>query len=128
MDAMQFEQQAKADSQLRDFLTEVAEEVAEQVAVEAPERFVTVTGADMLFSVAAYALFRWAKDFFDNRRARNETAVAQQQQELIAALIVDGFPPKEAQAAAIALLNGIAKRTQDDPALKKAQALLGKKD
>jgi hypothetical protein len=98
-----------------------------QASVEQPEKYVTVTGFDFLAVVAAYALFRWAKDFFDHRRARNETELARQRLDLIQALTEqDGLPPKEAQAVVAALLKSIEKRTEDDPALRKTLALLGK--
>jgi len=108
------------------FLREVAEETAQQVSLEEPQSYITVTGVDLLFTVSAYALFRWAKDAFDHRRALNEAEIARQQEQLIAALIQDGFPPDKAQAVVTTLLKNIAVRTQDDPAIKKALSLLGK--
>jgi hypothetical protein len=126
MDALQFQHHARGDEPLRTFLQEIADEVAPQVAAEQPDRYLTVTGADLLFSLAAYALYRFLKDYFDHRRARHEAELLQQQQQVVAALIQDGFPPKEAQATVVALLKGIAKRTEDDPALKTALGLLGK--
>ncbi len=53
-----------------------------------------------------------------------EVEVAKRQRQLIAALVQDGFPPKDAQAVAVALLKEIAKGTEDDPALKTAIALV----
>jgi hypothetical protein len=52
--------------------------------------------------------------------------IAKQQAQVIADLIDAGFPPKGARATAVALLKGIAKRTVDDPVLKKALAMAGK--
>ena len=50
--------------------------------------------------------------------------VASEQERLIAALIKDGFPPKQAQAVAVALLQNLAERNADDPVLKAAESLL----
>jgi hypothetical protein len=124
MDAIEFEQHAGTDPEIRAFLREVAEDVAQQVSVEEPQRF-AVTGVDILLGLAAYALYRWAKDYFDHRRALHEIDVAKQQAQLIESLITAGFPAKDAQAAAVALLKGIAGRAVDDSALKTARALVG---
>src|SRR5579862_739432 len=121
MDAEEFRKQASGDLALSAFLQEVAQEVSE--TMEKPEQYY-IPGTETLVSVAAYGLFRLVKDFFDHRRAINEVEIAQLQGKLIAALIADGFPPTQAKATAIALLKGVAKRTQDDPALKKALSLL----
>ncbi|MBI3796027.1 MAG: hypothetical protein HY268_03535 [Deltaproteobacteria bacterium] len=126
MDALQFEQQARQDPHLSTFLREVAEDTAQQISVAEPQRFVTVTGADLLFSLVAYALYRWAKDFFDHRRALNEIAIAEHQAQLIKELVEAGFLPKDAQATVAALFKGIAKRTEDDPAFKTVRTLIGK--
>jgi hypothetical protein len=126
MDATAFEQHARQDPQLEAFLREVAEDVAQQISIEEPQRF-AVTGVDILLGLAAYALYRWAKDYFDHCRALHEIDVAKQQVQLIEGLIADGFPPKDAQATAAALLKGIAKRTGDDPALQTARALVGRR-
>ena len=126
MDSLQFEQQARQDPHISAFLREVAEDAAQDISVEEPQRFVTVTGVDLLLDLVAYALYRLAKDYLDNRRALHEVDIAKQQAQVIADLIDAGFPPKDAQAAASALLKGVAKRTGDDPVLKKALAMVGK--
>jgi hypothetical protein len=126
MDATAFEQHARQDPQLEAFLREVAEDVAQQISIEEPQRF-AVTGVDILLGLAAYALYRWAKDYFDHRRALHEIDVAKQQVQLIEGLIADGFPLKDAQATAAALLKGIAKRTGDDPALQTARTLASRR-
>lgn len=123
MDAVQFQQRAREDAALRGFLEEVAAGAGEGAEDEEPRRY--VTGGEVLFGIAAYALFRWLKDGFDHRRALREAEVLRQQGEVLAALIRDGLPPKQAQAAVVALLKGIARRADDDPALKAARALLG---
>ena len=124
MDVAEFTQQAREDPQLNAFLTEVAEEAGEHISIEEPTSY-TVTGVDLLIAVAAYALYRYLKDYFDKRRALNEVEVLKKQEEVIAALIEEGFYPKDAQAVTIALLENIAKRSSDNPAFKKAVGLLG---
>jgi len=126
MDATQFAQQARQDPHLNAFLQEIAADVAGQVAGDEPQRYFTVTGADILVTVVAYALYRWLKDYFDHRRALHEAEILGRQQQVIAALIRDGFQPKEAQAVTQALLRRIAQRTADDPLLKAAAGLVGK--
>jgi hypothetical protein len=121
-----FEQQATTDPQLQAFLHEVAENVAHEIAVDEPQRS-AVTGVDILLSLVAYALYRWAKDYFDHRRALRELDIATQQAQLIEDLIKAGFPRKDAQAAAIALLKGVATRTADDPALATARPRVGRR-
>ena len=81
---------------------------------------------DLLLGLVAYALYRLAKDYLDHRRALHEVDIAEQQAQVIADLFDAGFPPKDARATAVALLKGIAKRTGDDPVLKKALAMAGK--
>lgn len=126
MDATQFAQRAKEDPQLNAFLKEIAEDVAKQVPAEEAQRYITVTGVDILIAVAAYALYRWLKDYFDHRRALKEAEILKQQEQVIAALIKDGFPPNDARAVTVALLKRIAQRSAEDPVLKAAAVLVGK--
>ncbi len=128
MDAIQFAQHTKQDQQLNSFLKEIAEDASKQIAIEEPQRYLTVTGVDILIAIAAYALYRWLKDYFDHRRALNEIEILKQQERIIAALIKDGFPPKDAQTVTVALLKRIAQRSADDPLLKAAAGLIGKGD
>ncbi len=126
MDATQFAQRAEQDPSLKAFLRQVGEEAGKEVSVEEPQRYVTVTGVDILITLAAYALYRWLKDYFDHRRALNEAEILREQEQVIAALITDGYPPQDAQAVTVALLKQIAKRNADDPVLTTAAGLLGK--
>ena len=123
MDAAQFMQQSKEDPQLNSLLSEVAQEAGQQVEMEEPQSY-TLGGMEILIAVAAYALFRFLKDYFDHRRGLNEVDIALQQEKIVAALIQDGFKPKEAAVVTGALLNRIAKRGQDDPAFQTAVGLM----
>ena len=124
MDSVEFEQLAREDPHRWAFLQEVAEKAGKQVSVEEPQRF--ATGVEIFIGIAAYALFRWAKDYFDHRRALNETEILRQQAQVITTLTQEDFPPELAQATVVKLLEGIAKRTKDDPVLQRALDLVGK--
>lgn len=124
MDFSQFEQQTRGDAGLSAFVQETAADVNRQGPMEKSDRFV-VGIDDVLIAVVTYALFRWAKDYFDNKRAENETALAERQARITKQLIADGFPPDQALSATESLLKQIAKRTEDDPVLQKAVALIG---
>jgi hypothetical protein len=118
MDATQFLQKAEEDAALRAFLEEVAGDAVER----------TRAGAEMakiLFGVASYALYLWLTDELFHRRARDEVELDKQQRQLTAALIGDGFSMWDASVVGDALPKAIAKRNEDDPALKVARAFLG---
>ena len=123
MDALEFQQQAPADPQLRAFLQEVAEAVWPQVRGETWP-FFAVTGLDFLFLVAAYVIFRCIKEGLDGWRNRRETEEASRRAEIIEELVRDGIPPEAAQATVTALLQGLDQRSDDDPALQVAQSLV----
>ena len=126
MNAKEFTQAAKHEPQLNAFLEEIAKELASRVPHDEAQRYVTVTGVDVLIAIGAYALYRWLKDYFDHRRALNEAEILKQQETIVSALIKDGFPPKEAKAVTVALLKGIARRNSDDIVLRTAVRLMGK--
>jgi hypothetical protein len=124
MDAAQFMQQSKQDPQLNALLTEIALDASEEIQMEEPQSY-AITGVEILLAVAAYALFRFLKDYFDHQRALNEVDVALHQEKVVDALIKDGFKPKDAVAVTGAMLNRIAKRGQDDPAFQTALGMIG---
>ncbi|HLK59260.1 MAG TPA: hypothetical protein VKU00_22060 [Chthonomonadaceae bacterium] len=124
MDEMEFQTQAKADPQLQPLLEEIAREMAEMDAEAETRQF--ATGLEPYIGVAVYVLYRWAKDYFDKRRALNEVEIAQQQLELTGKLVAEGWPKEKAHAAVASTLKAIAKRTEDDSVLKRAQTLIGK--
>jgi hypothetical protein len=127
MDAKEFEEIAREHPQIQALLQEVVDEVDSQIALVDTERLI-FPGDEVLIGIAAYALFRWTKGYLDHRRALNEVEVLRQQQQVIAALIQDGFSPEQAQAVVAALLGNIARRSGDDPALKAAFALIGERE
>ena len=129
MDATTFQQHVTGDEDLRSLAIEVAQVLpAADGAKGAAQRYVTLDPADPFLALSAYILYRYVKDTLDYRRAVNETEIAAQRIRLIARLVDEGFPQEKAQEAVTALLTTIAKRTEDDPALSKARALLGGKE
>lgn len=71
----------------------------------------------MLLSFTAYFLFRYAKDWFDHRRALLETSVVEQRVALIDAMIQSGWPRDVAEQVVTRCLAVVANRTKDDPVL-----------
>src|SRR5215813_7357244 len=126
MSAKQYIQSAQEDPQLLLFLKEVAENASKESSIEEPEHYITVTGVDILIAITAYALYRWLKDYFDRHRALNEVEIVEQQKQIIAGLIQDGFPPKDAHGVTVALLKQVAQRSADDPILKTMANLIRK--
>jgi hypothetical protein len=128
MSAKQFVQSAQEDPQLRVFLKEIAERASnasKESSIEEPQQYITVTAVDILITIAAYALYRWLKDNFDRRRALNEAEIVEEQTRITAALIRDGFQPKDAHHVTAAMLKEVAHRTADDPIFKMATNRIG---
>jgi hypothetical protein len=123
MDASQFVELAGRDPEVAKFIKEVAANATGHVEAETPRSY-TLTGADFLIGIAAYALYRWLKDHFDHRRSMNETEVVREQTQIIGELIKEGVEPEAAQAVTVALLDQIAKRGVDDPMLNKAAGIV----
>ena len=97
MDAIQFSQRALQDENLRLFLQEVADEAARDISPKGRDRSITL--ASMLCGIAAYALYRWLKNYFDKERGWQQAELRQQMELEIEDLIQNGgFPPKEARA------------------------------
>ena len=123
MDTSPFVRRAQQDPRLAPFLGEVAADAQAHLAETAPPRY-TVSGLDLLLGIAAYALYRWLKEAFDQRRAAHEAALLDQQARVIADLIAAGVPPAEAQAVTLALLDRLQRRGSDDTAVQAALDLL----
>lgn len=117
MDSEKFVQYAKENSVLRLFLSQVAAAAARERPKESSSRYVTVTGTDILAIIAAHAMYRWLRDYFDHRRGLREAEIAKQQAAVIKGLIRDGFPPESAHAVTVDLLKKIAERTIDESSL-----------
>jgi hypothetical protein len=53
--------------------------------------------------------------------------MVEQQASVVTSLMERGLSPKEAQSLAVALLNRLSQKSADDPALKIAAGLIGKR-
>lgn len=127
MEFNDFETDIRNEKLVTGFLQEVLNDIPSAKVKEEHDRMLVVGGLDALFVIAAYALFRWAKDYLDNSRATRETDLAKYQQELISKLITEGFSRKEATATTQSLLDKISKRAaESDPALQKVLSLINK--
>lgn len=91
------------------------EKVATEDSVEFSEGEIATYG--IFFPFVAYFLFRWAKDWFDHKRAVNETSIAERRVALINSLVEGGWPVSVAEAVVSSCFNNIAQRTKDDPVL-----------
>jgi len=131
MDEMQFIEQAGQDPEIRSFLSEIADSLGE----EKPEGGATsggmtpkfaLGGLEFLIPIVSFALYRWIKDYFDDRRNRDETEIARQRLALVNDLVAKGVPLEQAQTVVTALFDQILKRGADDPVLALAAKMIGK--
>lgn len=81
---------------------------------------------EFLIPIVSFALYRWIKDYFDDHRNRDETAIARQRLALVNDLVAKGIPLEQAEKVVIALLDQIGKRGADDQVLALAAKLAGK--
>lgn len=111
------------DSDVAELIRELEDSLSDEEAVEyenlvnfsSPE---VAVGGILLFFIA-YVLRRLAKDILDYQRALNETEIAQRRLDIIQDMVRDGVPIDVADGIVTRLLAAIAKRTKDDPALKR---------
>jgi hypothetical protein len=111
------------DSDVAELIRELEDSLSDEEAIEyenlvnfsSPE---VAVGGILLFFIA-YVLRRLAKDILDYQRALNETEIAQRRLDIIQDMVRDGVPIDVADGIVTRLLAAIAKRTKDDPALKR---------
>lgn len=117
MTAEQFYHRAELDQTLADYLDEVAYEAN-------PEQADRSVALGMLFGVAAYALYRLAKNHYDYQRGLDEAELRELMLDQVDALVQKGWSQDKALAAVQAVAKDIASLRPDSPALKAALALL----
>jgi hypothetical protein len=117
MNAEQFRAEAELDQTLSDYL----DGVAEAANPEEADRSIVL---GILFGVAAYGLYRMAKNYFDYERGLDEAELRQQMMEEVEALVQKGWSRDKALEAVLAVSKQIASLRADDSALKAAIALL----
>jgi hypothetical protein len=122
MDEVEFRQRVEESQLLSDFLEGIAQKAARETSSDEIDR--SLSGLELLFGAAAYALFRWVKDHFDRRGNLDAAELLERQEKVIAALIKEGLSPPEARATVLALVEALADRRSDDPILRSALALI----
>jgi hypothetical protein len=119
MNAEDFRQRVeKKGGDLADYLDEVAQE-ADQDQIH--DRSAALT---LLFGVAAYAMYRMAKNYFDHERGLGEAELRELMLDQVEALVKEKWPRDKALAAVQAVSKDVASLRPDSPALKAALALL----
>lgn len=117
MSPEQFEQRAALDQTLADYLDELAQEAD-------PDQGHRSVALGLLFGMAAYALYRLAKNHFDYQRGLNEAELRQLMLDQVDALILKGWGRDKALVAVQAVSKDVANLRPDSPALQAALALL----
>ena len=117
MDAEGFQQRVeKMGGNLADYLDEVAQDADQD---QIPDRSVS-----LLFGVAAYAMYRMAKNYFDHKRGLGEEELRQLMLDQVESLVKVKWPRDKALAAVLAVSREVASLRPDSPFLKAALALL----
>ena len=115
-----FERIVREDESLAPFLKDIAAGASGGAKTETrslgPDAFISIDAA--LFGVAVCALWSVVRIGIDHLRGLSEDRRVARQTEIVADLVSQGFSAKEATAVVTALLNGIQKRSADDPILK----------
>src|SRR5208282_328532 len=94
MNAELFRQRAELNQELADYLDEVAQAAD-------PEQSQRTMGLAALFAVAAYALYRLAKNHFDHQRGLSESELRQEMLDQVEALVKAGWTREKALAAVL---------------------------
>jgi hypothetical protein len=119
MDAEQFRQRAELDQTLPDYLDDVAQKADPD---QAAHRAAAMT---LLFGVAAYALYRLAKNYFDHKRGLQEAELRKLMEEEVEVLAQKGWSRDKALEVVQKVSKEVASLRPDSPVLKAALALLG---
>ena len=124
MDSADFAIQAAENERIRPLLEDIAEQAENDVRFDQGEKFdIGVTSAAIM--LASVALYRWMSNYFDHQRNLNETEIAKRRAELIKRLVEeDGVSLEQATAAVTAIIDQLAKRGENDSAVKAIRELL----
>jgi hypothetical protein len=76
-----------------------------------------LVGADVLFAVAAYVLYKFAMPFIEGKREEEAVKAIREYTKLTAELVALGFPPDKAAETIRALADDLSKRHGNDPVL-----------
>jgi hypothetical protein len=112
----------KADSIVRPFLERVISQAELTHPEEGPKQY-AVTGIDVFLTIAAYSLFRWAKEHFDAKKDAARARAVAEHSSLIAELVKAGFPATEAREIVMSLMKEVGSRNENDPVLLAVQRM-----
>jgi hypothetical protein len=115
-----FEASVLADDEVRRLLEDITSSVAVEVAPQSPQRDVTLG----LWLLGLAVLWLLAKVGIRHLRGMSDTAVLQQQVEVIAEVKALGYDEKHAAQVVERLLKGIRTRSDDDSVFKALLKLL----
>lgn len=119
MDATQFRQAAERNETLADYLDEVAQGAE-------PDEARRSTVATALFGVAAYAVYRWAKNYFDHHRGLEEADLRQMMLAQVEELVRQGWGRDKALEAVLKISKDVASLRPENPIVKAALSLLNR--
>jgi hypothetical protein len=117
MNAEQFEQRALVDRTLANYLDEVVEKAE-------PEEVSREVGVSVLLAVAAYALYRIAKNHFDQKRGLAEAELRDRMLDQVERLVKKGWSRDQALATVEKISKEVASLRSESPAIKAALAVL----
>ena len=78
----------------------------------------------MLFAMAAYALYLWARNYLDHQRGLNEADLRELMEREIETLVEKGYSRAEALSNVRAVSKAVALRPPDDSILKAALGVI----
>jgi len=113
----QFRERAELDQTLADYLDDVTQGAD-------PDQAHRAAGLTLLFGVAAYALYRLAKNYCDYQRGLDETELRQRMMEEVQGLVRGGWNRDKALEAVLKVSKDVASLRLDSPALKATIAIL----
>jgi hypothetical protein len=116
-----FEASVLADDEVRRMLEDIVRSVAVEVQQQSPKHLDVTAG---LWLVGLAALWQLAKVGIHHLRGMSDTAVVQQQVEVIAKVKALGCDEKQAAQVVERLLKSIRTRPDDDTVLKTLQKML----
>ncbi len=119
MSPEEFRGEAELNTTVSNYLDRVAQKADPKVI---RDRSVALT---LLFGVAAYALYRKAKNHFDHQRGLDEAELRQIMLDQADALVQKGWAPDKALEAIETVSKDVAGLRPDSPVLKAALAVLG---
>ncbi|MFC1637093.1 hypothetical protein ACFL5Z_19910 [Planctomycetota bacterium] len=114
------EDAARTNTELKNFLAQVASEATGETEGDSPQRTVVLEAVGV---VLLYAIWRLAKIGLDRVQSMTDMDTVRKQADLVQELVDRGHTLAEAKAVVVALLQEIRQRSKDDPVLATVNAL-----